>query len=272
MRVTVHGARGSLPVSGPRTRRYGGQTPCVSVETAEGLLIIDAGTGMAALSEKLAARGGALPPITLLLTHLHLDHVVGLTALLAFLDKRARVAIMADATVLADWPAALKRLIGKPFWPVNLLESGGASVRIRPLPPASKGLRACGLQVSWCPVLHPQGCVSYRLTGEGATVVLATDREHGDAGLDRRFLEFCRGADVLVHDAQYTPEEYPARAGWGHTTWEVAARVAAKAKVGKLVLSSHDPSRSDTEVDRIVERARGLFRRTVGAAENLALV
>jgi ribonuclease BN (tRNA processing enzyme) len=269
---TIHGARGSHPVSGGRYRRYGGHTSCFSLETPSGLLIIDAGSGLASLSNELAQRT-TLPPITILFTHFHIDHLLGLTAFKPLLRKDAHITLMADASQARDWRRALTTITGKPFWPLGLLESG-ATIRLEDLPRRGRSeimgpLQLYGIDISWCPVWHPQRCVSYRLTLGGQSIVLGTDREQGEAHLDPVFQAFCQGADVLIHDAQYTPEEHASRPGWGHSTWEEGARLAAAMQAQQLILTSHDPSRSDEEIDRLVEQAKRVFARTRAAKEEM---
>jgi len=262
---TIHGARGSYPVDGAAYGRYGGSTSCFSLETAQGLLVVDAGTGIAALGDELDRRP-ALPPITILLTHLHLDHIVGVPSFKPLLKKGASVTFMADSGVGGDWRRMLTTIAGKPLWPVDLLEFG-AAIRFEDLPAGP--FTRYGVRILRCPVWHPQGCVSYRLEADGRAIIVATDREHGDAALDAGFLPLCRGADVLIHDAQYTPEEYLSRKGWGHSTWEDGARVAAASGVKRLILVSHDPGRSDDAVDRIVAQAQQVFPKTVAGAERM---
>ncbi|MBI3088351.1 MAG: MBL fold metallo-hydrolase [Candidatus Omnitrophica bacterium] len=268
MRVIIHGARSGRPVSGAPYRRYGGSTSCFSVETGQGLIILDAGTGLASIGEELARRA-TVPPIAIFFTHFHLDHVMGLPAFQPFYQRGVEVTLRGYAEQAAPWPHTLKTVFGKPLWPVELLEAG-AAIRFEDLP-RQGSLAVSGATVSWCPLWHPQTSLSYRLEVAGRAIVLATDGEHGQADLDRAFLEFCRGAEVLIHDAQYTPDDYPRHRGWGHTTWEQAARRAAQAGVGRLILTSHDPSRSDDEIDRIVEQAKRIFPNTSAAAEQMVL-
>lgn len=269
-KLTIHGTRGSYPVCGRPYRRHGGHTPCLSLETGRGILVLDAGSGIASLSQSLRTRR-RIPPITLLLTHVHLDHVMGLAAFHPLLVPGVAITVMADSRVLGNWPRAIQTLFRNPLWPINLWRAG-ARIRFRSLPRNSSSIRLDGLTIAWCPVKHPQGCVSYKLTAPDRTMVLATDREHGDPQMDRKFLKFCQGADLLIHDAQYSPEEFPRKKGWGHSTWKEAARVAAQAQVGKLLLSSHDPSRSDKEIDRFVKRARKIFPRTQAAKDQMRLL
>ncbi|MBI3319985.1 MAG: MBL fold metallo-hydrolase [Candidatus Omnitrophica bacterium] len=266
--LTIYGARGSQPVSGAPYQRYGGRTSCFALERPEGLLIIDAGTGIASLGEALVRRT-TLPPITILFTHVHLDHIIGLPTFKPFFRKDARITLMGSSTPSSRWRGALSTIFGKPLWPVGLSEVD-ATVRFEDL--VGRGpRRLCGVQVSWCPVRHPQGALSYRIDTSDGAVVIATDREHGSPRLDRLFLGFCRGADLLLHDAQFLPEEYPTHRGWGHSTWQHATQVAKQAGVGKLVLVSHAPSRSDPQIDRIVQHTTRIFPRTLGATEGLAL-
>jgi ribonuclease BN (tRNA processing enzyme) len=266
-RLTLHGARGSHPVSGQPYARYGGSTSCFSLETRQGLLVIDAGTGIASLARMLHQRSD-LPPVTLLLTHLHLDHLIGLPAFTPLTRRDARVTLMADPAIVGDWRRALKTLIGSPLWPVDLVELG-ASIQFEDLPDGT--LERYGVIITRCVAWHPQGCVSYRLQTPERAIVIATDREHGEASHDRALLALCRGAEVLLHDAQYTPEEYANRRGWGHSTWEQGTRIARESGVKRLVLVSHDPNRSDGEIDRIVEQARRTFPDTVGGAEGMVV-
>lgn len=268
-RLTFYGVRGSYPVSGPGYRRTGGQTTCLALETPEGFLVVDAGTGMAGLAAELCRRP-RIPPVTLLFTHFHLDHVAGITAFRAFLGRKVRITLMADPRQYPGWPGILRMLTHEPLWPIDPLRRSGG-VRFQSLPRGDSGIELHGVKVSWCPVWHPQGCASFRFSTGGREIVLASDREHGNRKMDAAFLRFCEDADVLVHDAQFTPEEYRTRAGWGHSTWESAARTAVEAGVGQLILTSHDPLHSDRKVEEMAARARGIFRRTVAAREGMGI-
>lgn len=270
----IHGARGSYPVSGKRFVRYGGRTSCFSVETPDGVLIIDAGTGIVPLGEKLNRRK-ALPPLTLLFTHFHLDHLIGLPAFLPLRRRDARVTLMADASQAGRWRGAIQTMMARPYWPLTL-RSAGARIRFQDLPRRGSGgvsgpLTVGRIRIFHCAVSHPQGCVSYRLELPNLTIVLATDREQDGREIPRAFQQLCRGTDVLVHDAQFTPQEYPRRRGWGHSTWQHSVRVAAQAGAKRLVLVSHDPKRTDAQVDEIVGRAARVFPNTVGATEGLTI-
>ncbi len=264
MPLHIYGARGTRPVSGLPYLKYSGHTSCFSLSLPEGLLIIDAGTGLGLLGEQLQAQA-SLPPITLLLTHLHLDHVTGLGGFQPLTRADAVMTLMTDPRYIPNWQSGITQLMSRPFWPFEL-GTGGARLKLRDLDgPPGHPLRIYGATVTWCPVQHPQGCLSYRIETGSGSVVIATDRECGDTALDAAFLTFCRGANLLIHDAQYTPQEYAQRRGWGHSTWEHAARVATEAGVGRLLLTSHDPTRSDDAIDAMLAQARRLFPKTDAA-------
>ncbi len=264
---SIHGVRGTMPVSGPAFR-YGGRTTCYSLAMPAGLIIVDAGTGLAALGDRLA-RLAALPPMTLLFTHVHLDHVLGLPLFRPLYRRDADITIRADPRRVESWTAALRGLVAPPFWPLPL-DRLGARVRFQALPAGRRRLMLHGAEVSWHPLRHPQQCVAYRLDTAHGAVVVATDHEPGDGPLDRGLESFCRGADLLVADAQYTLAEAAARRGWGHGTWQSCARLAAAAGVRRLLLTHHDRARTDAQVDRLVARARRLFPATRAAREEAA--
>ena len=268
-RLTVYGARGSFPVFGDAYRRYGGQTSCFTVENDQGIVVIDAGTGIRDFGLQLNERK-VLPPITILFTHFHLDHVIGLPAFRPLLRKDASITFMGHPTITGDWQRALQTLMGKPFWPVGL-QDVEAHVQFRNLPDDG-ALQLNGSTLTWCPIWHPQMCLSYKIATPNATIVLATDREHGEARFDESFMAFARRADILIHDAQYTPEEHPSRySGWGHSTWEQSAQIAHQLSAKRLILTSHDPSRTDEALDQIVAQAARIFPNTQAATERMVL-
>jgi ribonuclease BN (tRNA processing enzyme) len=130
-----------------------------------------------------------------------------------------------------------------------------------------RATRLGGIEVHPFPLNHPQGATGYRMEAGGAVIVHASDLEHGDPRLDSLLREHAEGADVLIYDAQYSPEEYQAKRGWGHSTWLEAARVAHDAHVKQLVLFHHDPAHDDRTVQEFVDQARRLFENTQAAKE-----
>ena len=258
-RFTIHGARGSMSASGRAHARYGAETTCFSLETPRGLLIVDAGTGILGLADALMRRPSP-PDITLLFTHWHLDHVMGLPCFSPIYQRRFRIRIL-SAAAGQKAERALSRVFGPPLWPVPIA-GADAAVTYERLPGSAAApcaLRRYGVRIGWCPVLHPQSCVAYRFDTECGSVVVATDREHGNPEMDRRFFAFAANADVLVADAHYLPSEYPAHRGWGHSTWPEAAKAARAAGVKRLILTHHDRLRTDAQIARIAAAAKRVF-------------
>lgn len=266
---TIHGARGTMPISGRAFSRHGGETTCFSLATQRGLLIIDAGTGIIELGNQLM-RQRKLPPITILFTHLHLDHVMGLPLFEPLYQQNAEITLMADPHRKEHWPHYLRTLIAPPFWPLNLRQTG-ANVRFKQLPQRNRHVEAYGVKIDWYPLRHPQQCLAYRLKTHQRTFVVATDHELDADTTDRTLPDFCRGASVLIADAQYTPAEYAARRGWGHSTWAACARLATTAGVNKLILTHHDCHRQDLQIDHLVNQAQRVFPATRAARSGMLI-
>jgi phosphoribosyl 1,2-cyclic phosphodiesterase len=258
-----------MPCSGKNFLRYGGNTTCFSMDTPQGVLIVDAGTGIASVAKDIAS-SEACKPITILFTHFHMDHVIGLPVFGPLYRPGAEVTLMADPRRDHDWKASLRHFISHPYWPVGLGD-GDATMKLEDLPAQEGRMSRLGVDVTWFSVPHPQGCLAYRLSFEDKSVVVATDTEYSAGNIDPAFIAFCEGAGALIFDSQFTPAEAAAHLGWGHSTWEAATVIAEKAGVGQLVLTHHDPDRSDRSLDSIVREAKTRFRNTAAAFEGMAL-
>lgn len=268
-RFVIRGARGGTPVCGPDFAKFGGSTTCFTVETPDGILVLDAGTGLANLNDEIESRT-ALPPFTFLFTHLHLDHLIGLPFFAPIYQSGTSLTLMGDPHRDDDWKTVLTTLVGKPYWPISLRETS-ADVTLQDLPSERGPIDLYGCTVSWCPVWHPQQSLAYKIRMNGTSIVVATDHEPGHEELEPILLEFCKNADFLIYDAEFHPNEYAQFRGWGHGTWKDAAETARACGVGKLILTHHHRARRDVEISRMVELARSVFPETIAAAENLAL-
>lgn len=265
----IRGTRGTTPACCPNFLKYGGSTTCFSLKVNDGLIIVDAGTGISRLGTEILQQSNT-PPITLLFTHFHLDHVSGLPTFELLYRKKAKIRIMADPRRKADWRESLKTLMGEPFWPIGLGEAD-ADMELVDIPVHLDNMDIYGVKVEWFSVPHPQQCLSYKFTFKGQSVVIATDLEYTPENLDDNFIKFCKGADYLIFDAHYTPAEYPSHKGWGHSTWETAVAAAKAAEINNLLLTHHAPSRQDSDIDIMIWEARNEFPRTDAASENMIL-
>jgi len=264
IRLKFWGVRGSIATPVMENLGYGGNTTCVEVRTPGDLLIIDGGTGLRnlglTLQEEFAGRTCSL---SFLMTHFHWDHIQGLPFFAPLFSPSTEVTFRTSRS-----PEEIKEILGgqmtDPYFPVDF-ELAPAKKQYAEL--NSGPFRQGGLTVHPFPLNHPQGGTGYRIEKDGAVVVHASDLEHGDPRLDRVLREYAQDADVLVFDAQYTPEEHESKRGWGHSTWREATRVARDCHVGQLVLFHHDPGHNDAFIDEIVNEARRYVENTVAARE-----
>ncbi|MDF1563256.1 MAG: MBL fold metallo-hydrolase [Deltaproteobacteria bacterium] len=282
MKIRFWGVRGSVASSGPATRKIGGNTTCVEVESQGERLILDAGTGVRALGDHLleaARQGDRRVPIeaSFLFTHLHWDHIQGFPFFAPAYVPGTELTLYGPSEAAGgseepmDLRGALARQMEAPNFPVPL-EAMGADKRFRDLDDGDR-LALGPFEILTRRLEHPQGCLGYRIEAEGHSVCFATDTEHrADGELDEALLQLARGVDLLIYDAQYTPDEYegtfgPSRRGWGHSTHEAAARIARACGAKTLALFHHDPTHDDAFVARMERDARGLFPWTRAARE-----
>lgn len=264
MRVRFWGARGSLAKPGPSTLRYGGNTACVEVRTAAGtLIVIDCGTGLHGLGQALLAAGKGPLKGHVLISHTHWDHIQGIPFFAPFFVPETEWDVYGPRGVGQSLRDSLAGQMQYAYFPVGL-DQLDAKIRYHEL--IEGAFQIDDVTVTTRYVNHPALTVAYRLEADGAAIVYASDHEpHAQhlatgkgqmLGEDLRHCEFLAGADLVIHDAQYTSEEYPSKVGWGHSTVEYALAVCRVAGAKRLALTHHDPTRSDDAVDRLVEKAR----------------
>lgn len=245
--VTILGARGSVPVSGSEFSRYGGATTCVLVRFGGQYIALDAGTGILSLP-KAALRSKEL---TLLLSHPHADHLLGLPMCPYLLRPEAQLNVYAAPHGGLDAQEQVCRLLSPPLWPVGP-KAFPASVHIRNLPPV---LRLGDVTVDVLEGVHPGGVSVFRLEAGGKRVVFATDCSLRD-DFAPRLAEFARGCDLLLCDGQYSQREWAKKPGYGHSSWTAAARLAKKCGAKRLRIIHHDPFRTDEKLDAAAAKLR----------------
>jgi phosphoribosyl 1,2-cyclic phosphodiesterase len=267
MNVRFWGVRGSIPTPEPDRLRYGGNTTCLEIGTPDPRepVIIDCGSGVRALGDELMNR--SVRRIHIMLTHFHWDHIQGLPSFAPLFQSGAEITIYSNRSTL-EACLLLSAQMADPFFPVTFAELNSL-VEFRQVE-CGKQFAIGALKVEPFLLNHPQGAVGYRLESEGRVVVHASDHESGVAEIDAGLIRAARGANLLVMDAQYTPEEYPAKIGWGHSSYAHAADAAQAAGVKQLMLFHHDPAHSDDFLDQMLADAQKCFAATGMACEGKA--
>jgi phosphoribosyl 1,2-cyclic phosphodiesterase len=261
------GVRGSLSAPGATTAIVGGNTSCVEVTAGDTRIVLDAGSGLRALGDGLVTRGPT--DTTILLSHLHWDHIQGLPFFVPIYIPGNRVEVISGPNGVLPLEAALRRQMCAPFFPVEYDEVA-TQLRAREIR-GQHTFHVGGVRCFAAKLNHPDPVYGYRLELGGKSIVYATDTEHY-ACVDPALRQLAADADILIYDAQYTPEEYPGKVGWGHSTWTAAVELARAANVKQLVLFHHDPRRTDAQVAELEGRARAAFPATIAAREGLTLV
>jgi ribonuclease BN (tRNA processing enzyme) len=251
--AVLRGVRGSLPSPRPETARYGGNTSCVEVRATPGALcVLDAGTGIRAVDGKAAE----LRRVDVLLTHLHMDHILGLGFFRPLYQPDLEVHLWGPPSATQSLHARLTRYLSPPLFPVRLRDLP-CRLQLHDAPRGS--FKLPGLTVTADLVCHPGPTLGYRLVGEdGGSLAYLSDHEpalgtgtvEGLPGWTSGYA-LARRADVLIHDAQFTDEEYPRHVGWGHSSVSHALAFATLAEVGCLIPFHHDPDHEDMALDAI---------------------
>jgi CheY-like chemotaxis protein/phosphoribosyl 1,2-cyclic phosphodiesterase len=266
MKIQFWGTRGSIAAPGPKTVRYGGNTSCVELHAADGtLIVLDCGTGAYGLGKVLAQSG---EPVTgnLMIGHTHWDHIQGFPFFDPLFIERSKWTVYAPGGGDQRLQAALAGQMAYEYSPINLdyLTAELSYVDL------TEGVFEVGsVRVTTQYLNHPALTLGFRFEVDGATVIYACDHEphslhplDAPAGAelihheDRRHVKFLEGADLIIHDAQYTLADFPVKAGWGHTPLERAVDYAIRARTKRLIFTHHDPDRDDDAVDALCVAAR----------------
>lgn len=293
MQVRFWGTRGSIAAPGPATVRYGGNTSCVEMRTAaDDLFVFDSGTGIRELGRELSAPGRGPARGHILLSHTHWDHIQGFPFFWPAFVEGNDFTIYAARDLDRELEGVLAGQMEYTYFPVRLSDMH-AKVSFCNLDESDYQLGNVQVRVHY--LNHTALTMGYRVHADDRVLVYATDTEPHDHALrplntlgvtdaawpvhdrDRAFVEFIRGADLLITDAQYAAEDFPQKIGWGHSTVEHAVDFAVAGAVKRLVLFHHDPARTDDAVTALVERAReraarqGAPLEIIAAAEGLVL-
>ena len=273
MRIKFYGVRGSLPVSGREFLKYGGNTTCLSIfrEDVNRIAIIDAGTGIRKLGKEIINNGLHQNIINILFSHFHWDHIQGLPFFAPAYNSNQKIGIlvMGSQRKIKDLKEIFSLQMQKEYFPLRL-EAMGAQFEF-----LSYGDKEAiyGANVTVTPQHHlfVGGSYGLRIDDKAASLVVCTDIEHIN-GIDENIVNLAKDADLLIHDGQYTSEEYKTHKGWGHSSWQQAVEVAVRAKVKKLIITHHDPDHDDDFLDSMEKDCQEIFPNSVFAKEGMEIL
>jgi phosphoribosyl 1,2-cyclic phosphodiesterase len=279
-RINFWGTRGSIPVPGPGTLRYGGNTTCVELRADGEIIVLDAGSGIRPLGIALQKEFQTQPiRLSLLITHAHWDHIQGFPFFKPAYDSKNHISIFGCDGAGATFRQIMAEPMKAPFFPITMRELS-ARMDIKKLSEMKFSIGKVAVHAAF--VNHPGVCVGYRIFISGGSVAFLPDHEPYEfflhsarakqlsaeqtqkiaADEHARLVQFLRGSDILILDSQYTDQEYKTHVGWGHGSISSAVALALDAEVRTLILFHHDPSHDDNMVDAIVQSARELVAKS----------
>jgi ribonuclease BN (tRNA processing enzyme) len=257
MKISIRGVRGSIPTTGADTAYYGGNTSCVVVSDEDWILVLDGGSGLQKfnLRDKKSTKR-----VDILLSHLHLDHIQGLGFFTPFFDPSLEIHIWGPVSHSQSLHSRLSRYLSPPLFPV-LLRDLPCKLILHEVENTSFEIGPFKVESRY--IVHPGPTVGYRIIGKNSVFAYLPDHEPalGSIGLNRgkkwvSGIDLALNSDLLLHDAQYTADEYKEKLGWGHSSMEDAIKFAGLAGTKHLLLSHHDPYRSDEQLNEIFDRLK----------------
>lgn len=256
MLIRCWGARGSIPVSGQEYVRYGGDTPCIEVRTQnDDIIIIDAGSGVRRLGNRLVAEERR--DCTIIFTHAHWDHIMGFPFFKPIYLSETRIGLFGCPFAQASVKEMISRIMAPPNFPVRFEEINAA---ISYQETCQDTFTLGGLSITPIAISHPDQGTGYRFEEAGKSFVFLTDNElsyrHPGGMAYADYCSFAEGADLLIHDAEYRPEDYLLTRAWGHSVYTDAVQLALDAGVARLGLFHHNQERTDQDLDEMVEESR----------------
>ena len=277
MIITFYGVRGSIPSPGEHTVKYGGNTSCVYVELSNGRkLVLDAGTGIRKLGKQLVNPDET---VNILLSHAHWDHIQGFPFFDPIYQPGRRIRVFTGGTNENSKLCSMFNQIDGANFPISAADLPSNSERI--FDDMETTLSGDDIHIRHITINHPGGGSAFRIEDEGTSCAYITDNELEPPGKVvtsyDQWVDFCRGVDVLIHDAQYLESDMPHKHGWGHSLVSQVRQLAVDAEIGCLAMFHHDPDRSDTEIDFIQQDNESFFRGrkapsiSVCAAENMQI-
>lgn len=257
MHIRCWGSRGSLPVSGKQFNRYGGDTTCCEIRSAKGdIIVVDAGTGIRSLGVKLAR--AKAKKFSMLFTHAHLDHVIGFPMFVPLYRPGTDITIHGSSFSFPSYREILKGVMCSPYFPVEI-DAVSASLHFENI--ETEPFRIGGITVRSILLSHPNGGLGFRFEEGSKSFVFLTDNElafNHATGQEQEYADFAAGADLLIHDAEFTARDYPANRSFGHSLFSDAVLLGIRAGVKRLGLFHLNRERTDDQVDAMVQASKKL--------------
>jgi len=268
--VRFWGVRGSTPTPQAENLRYGGNTSCVEVRINGQVYVFDCGTGFRNLGKQLIkeAKGKAIYA-HIFLSHFHWDHIQGIPFFTPLYTSEDNYFFFHSSSRTRGLQRAIEEQMSDPYFPVDMSEMA-AHRNFYDIEEDRVAFDECVIQSMW--LNHPQGCLGYRIETEDKVVVYATDNEPGHPVFDKNVRKLAEGADVLIYDAQYLPDQYESyKRGWGHSHWREAVNIVMESGAKELVLFHHDPEHDDACIDSIVHKASEYYPKVRAASEGMEI-
>lgn len=269
--ITFFGTRGSIPVCGPEVAEFGGNTTCIAFlrKKSNRISIMDAGTGIRNLGKHINKNYPDQHDLNITFSHFHWDHIQGFP----FFDPAYNPKMTIDIQVFgkampeAELRSIFSRQMMEEYFPVPL-DNMGAHFNFIGSP--DREAFGDGVVIECIEQNHPGGSFGFRVEVDGVVFVICTDHEHG-AEIEEKYIDFCRDADLLIHDAQYTKEELERHKGWGHSSYDQCIELAQRAGVKRLVLTHHDPDHDDAFLLKMEAYCRARFPNSQLAREGMTI-
>ncbi len=262
MKIRIWGARGSIPVSGPEYVTFGGDTTCLELRGAnDEILIVDAGSGIRRLGNWLMQEGRR--DFTMIFTHSHWDHILGFPFFKPLHEPDTCIRLYGCPMEQGNMQSLISKTMAGPYFPVPY-EAIQGRIDFQTTCMTNEWREIAGLEIATIPLSHPNMGLGYKFRdANNATVVLLTDNElrhtHRGGKSFEEYVEFCRNADLMIHDAEYTEAEYSQTKGWGHSTFQDALDLAVAAEVKRFCLFHHNQDRHDSQLLQIVMKCRQII-------------
>ena len=268
MKIRFWGVRGSIPCASETHLVYGGNTSCLTVEGEDSMLILDAGTGIVPLGKYV--QDNKINHASLLLSHAHIDHIIGLPFFAPVWNPDFSLEVLAGNLKSSGGVRSVFNLVfGEPTFPVPIKAMRGIT-RFHDFV-AGENFALNGFAIRTIPLNHPNGATGYRIELHGKTMCFITDVEHILGELDDDLIAFIKDTDLFIYDTTYTDQEFPAKIGWGHSTWEQGIRLAQAANVKRYAMFHHEPNRTDPIMAELEKQAKSKWEHAFAAREGMVI-